>query len=62
MKLGLERCAELLANMQEDDTPTTYTYMTCPYTLRTCYSSGISCEGCFNFPQVRYTTTSKKEY
>ena len=50
MKLGLERCAELLVEKEEDDTPTTYTYRTCPYTYLMCYRNDFSCGSCPNNP------------
>lgn len=61
MKLGLERCAELLVEMQEDDIPTTYTYRTCPYTLRMCYGGWMRCDDCIYNPHVRYATISKED-
>ena len=56
MKLGLERCAELLVEIGSEKP---FTYRKCPYTYRPCYSSGISCDGCFNNPAtgIKFTTT-----
>ena len=65
MKLGLERCAELLVEMNGDDSPTTYTYRTCPYTGLRCYKRFDKlfdgCFNCTNNPSSFTTTTSKED-
>ena len=59
MKLGLERCAELLVEKEEEKYPTSITSWVCPYTGLTCHTWQYGCFNCEHCPStsIKFTTT-----
>lgn len=64
MKLGLERCAELLVEKEEKEHPATRINWVCPYTGAVCVR-WYNCFGCEYHPSfttlTTTTTTTTKE-